>query len=109
MFRTSTSDLPPRQRRSPRFPFDSLVGVTALRHGRETRLWGRSTDPCREGIGVTVAYELTPEELVRLQIPLPTAKPMTVSALVRYRNQRHLQVRVCRAGGAATRADSSCP
>jgi PilZ domain len=49
---------------------------------------GRSTDLCREGVEVTVADELTPEELVGLQIPLPAAKSVTVSASVRYRNQR---------------------
>ena len=55
MFGPSASDLHPTQRRSPRFPFDSLVRVTAFRLGEENQLWGRSTDLCREGIGVTVA------------------------------------------------------
>jgi len=41
---------------------------------------GRSTDLCREGIGVTVTGELTPEELVAMQIPLPSTKPMNVRA-----------------------------
>ena len=49
------------QRRSPRFPFDSLVRVTAVHAGNETRLWGRSTDLCPEGIGVTVIGELKPD------------------------------------------------
>jgi hypothetical protein len=88
MFGSSASDLHPKQRRSPRIPFDSLVCVTASRLG-ETQLWGRSTDLCREGIGVTVAGELTPEELVTIQIPLPSTKPMNVRASVRYRNQLH--------------------
>lgn len=88
MFRSSSSDAHPKQRRSPRFPFDSLVHVTAVRPGNETGLWGRSTDLCREGIGVTVTTgELTPEELVAMQIPLPSTKPMNVRALVRYCNQ----------------------
>jgi hypothetical protein len=85
---SSTSDLP-RRRRSPRFQFDSLVRMTAFRLGEETQLWGRSTDLCREGIGVTVAGELTPEELVALQIPLPEAEIVTVKASVRYCNQGH--------------------
>ncbi|MGD1081869.1 MAG: PilZ domain-containing protein [Candidatus Sulfotelmatobacter sp.] len=89
MFAPSATDPHPKQRRSPRFPFDSLVRVTALRLVENTRLWGRSTDLCREGIGVTVAGELTPEELVAMQIPLPSTKPMNVRASVRYRNQLH--------------------
>jgi len=48
MFGSSTSDLHPEQRRSPR---------------------------------------LTPEELVAMQIPLPSTKPMNVRAAVRYCNQ----------------------
>jgi hypothetical protein len=38
---------------------------------------------------VTVARELRPEALVAMQIPLPAAKPVTVSASVRYCNQGH--------------------
>jgi PilZ domain len=87
MFRSSSSDAHSKQRRSPRFPFDSLVRVTAVRPRNEPRLWGRSTDLCREGIGVTIRGELTPEELVTMQIPLSSTKPMNVRALVRYCNQ----------------------
>src|SRR5204863_9999411 len=76
----------PEQRRSPRCPFDSLVRVTASRPGEEEQVWGRSTDLCREGIGVTVTGELTPNELVAMQIPLPSTKPMNVRASVRYCN-----------------------
>ena len=89
MFGSGASDLHPEQRRSPRFPFDSLVCVTAFRLSAETRVWGRSTDLCLEGIGVTVTGELTPGELVAMQIPLPSTKPMNVSASVRYCNQAH--------------------
>jgi PilZ domain len=90
MFGPSSSETHPKQRRSPRFPFDSLVRVPAVRPGNETRLWGGSTDLCREGIGVTVTTgELTPEELVAMQIPLPSIKPMNVRASVRYRIQAH--------------------
>jgi len=89
MFGSSASDLHREQRRSPRFPFDSLVGVAASRFGKEAQVWGRSTDLCREGIGVTVTGELTPEELVAMQIPLPSTKPMNVRASVRYCNQAH--------------------
>ena len=85
----SASDFHPEQRRSPRFPFDSLVRVTAFRVGEETRLWGRSTDLCRDGIGVTVAGKLTPEQLVAMQVPLPAGQSVTVSASVRYCNQGH--------------------
>lgn len=87
MFGPSASDLHPKQRRSPRFPFDSLVRVTAFRIREGPLLWGRSTDLCRDGIGVTITCELTPEELVAMQIPLPSTKPMNVRASVRYCNQ----------------------
>ena len=87
MFGSSTSDLHPEQRRSPRFPFDSLVRVTASRLGEEAQIWGRSTDLCREGIGVSVTGKLTPEEVVAMQIPLPSSWPMNVRASVRYCNQ----------------------
>jgi len=63
------------------------VRVTASRPGEEAQVWGRSTDLCREGIGVTVTGELTPEELVAMQIPLPSTKPMNVRASVRYCTQ----------------------
>ena len=86
MFGSSASDLHPEQRRSRRFPFDSLVRVAAFRLGEEAQVWGRSTDLCREGIGLTVTGELTPEELVAMQIPLPSTKPMNVRASVRYCN-----------------------
>ena len=88
MFSPSSSDLHPEQRRSPRFPFESLVRVTVFRLGEETQLYGHSTDLCREGIGMTVAGDLTPEDLVAMQIPLP-AEAMNVRASVRYRNQLH--------------------
>jgi hypothetical protein len=65
MFGSSPSDLHPEQRRSPRFPFDSLVRVTPSRLGEEAQVWGRSTDLCREGIGVTITSELTPENWSR--------------------------------------------
>jgi hypothetical protein len=61
MFGRSATDPHSKQRRSPRFPFDSLVRVTVLPLVEETRLRGRSTDLWREGVGVTVAGELTPE------------------------------------------------
>jgi PilZ domain len=87
MFGSSANGLHPEQRRSPRFPFDSLVRVTASRRGEEEQVWGRSTDLCREGIGLTATGELTPEELVAMQIPLPSTKPVNVRASVRYCNQ----------------------
>ena len=69
--------------------------MTAFRLGEETRLWGRSTDLCREGIGVTISGELTPKELVAIQIPLPKAKIVTVNASVRYCNQGHCGFEFC--------------
>jgi hypothetical protein len=80
------SNLHPEKRRSPRFPFDSLVRLTAFRLGKETPLWGRSTDLCREGIGVSVS-DVALEEVVAIQISLPEAKIVTVKASVRYCNQ----------------------
>lgn len=89
MFDSSASDLRPQQRRSPRYPFDSLVRVTPFHIGEEAQVWGRSTDLCPEGIGVTIRGQLAPKELVTMQIPLPSTKPMNVRATVRYCNQAH--------------------
>lgn len=79
----------PEQRRSPRFHFDSLVRLTTLHISEQVELWGRSTDLCQHGIGVTVAGDLTRDGLVSLQIPLPKAKVVTVNASVRYYEQGH--------------------
>ena len=78
---------PPKQRRSPRFPFDALVRIAVQPLENETVLWGRSIDLCREGIGVNVAAELTPDQVVAVEIPLAADKPVTVTASVRYCNQ----------------------
>jgi len=85
MSRPTTSDPPLKQRRSPRFPFDSLVRVASPRLGEETPLWGRSTDLCREGIGMEVMIgELVPDEVVGMEIALPSAISVAVRASVRY-------------------------
>jgi hypothetical protein len=87
MFADSETRPPPKQRRSPRFPFDSLLRVTLFPLAEGIGLWARSIDLCREGIGLTVAAELTAEELVAVEIPLAADKPVTVRASVRYCNQ----------------------
>jgi len=87
MFAGSTTGPPPKQRRSPRFPFDSLLRVTLFPLAEATGLWGRSIDLCREGIGLSVAAELTRDELVAVEIPLAADRPVTVRASVRYCNQ----------------------
>ena len=74
-----------KQRRSPRFPFDSLVRLTVNSPGKQPSFWGRSTDLCRDGIGVIlVSGRVTPQELVGMEIPLPAATAVTVEASVRY-------------------------
>ena len=84
MFGSSASGLHPEQRRSPRFPFDSLVRVTASCRGEEAQVWGRSTDLCREGLGLTVTGELTSEELVAMQ----THERTRLGALLQPSSQR---------------------
>jgi hypothetical protein len=82
------SDPRPKQRRNPRFLFDSLVRVATPRLGEETPLWGRSTDLCREGIGMKVMTgQLLLEEVVGIEIPLPSASSVAVRASVRYCNE----------------------
>ncbi len=79
------AEAPPKQRRSPRFVFDSLVRLTAFRPEKEIPLWGRSTDLSREGIGMTVMTgQLVPDEVVGIEIPLPSASAIAVRASVRY-------------------------
>ena len=87
MFAGRATGPPPKQRRSPRFPFDSLLRVTLFPLAEGTGLWGRSIDLCREGIGLSVAAELTPDELVAVEIPLSADRPVTVRASVRYCNR----------------------
>jgi hypothetical protein len=82
-----SATVPPRQRRSPRFPFDSLLRVSLFPLAEGVGLWARSLDRCRQGIGLTVAAELTPDGLVAAEIPLAADKPVTVRASVRYCNQ----------------------
>ena len=91
---------PPRKRRrSPRFPFDALVRIAAQALEEDTVLWGRSIDLCREGIGVKVAAELTPDQLVAVQIPLAADKPVTVRASVRYCNPHRCGLEFISLGG----------
>jgi c-di-GMP-binding flagellar brake protein YcgR len=81
-------DSRPKQRRSPRFPFDSLVRVATHRLGQATPLWGRSTNLSCEGIGMTVmAGQLIPEELIGMEIALPSAGSVSIKASVRYCNE----------------------
>jgi len=68
MVGSSASGISSEQRRSQRSPFDSLARVTAFSLGEEAQISGRSTDLCREGIGLTITSELTPEELVAMRI-----------------------------------------
>ncbi len=89
MVSPSTGDRYPQKRRSQRFPFDSLVRMEAFRIGKETPLWGRSTDLCRDGIGVILTEALRLEEVVAMQIPLPSAKSVAVKASVRYCRDAH--------------------
>src|SRR6266702_8905511 len=77
---------PPRAAAQSPFSIRLARARGASRRGEEEQVWGRSTDLCREGIGVTVTGELTPEERVAMQIPLPSTKPMNVRASVRYCN-----------------------
>jgi hypothetical protein len=76
---SGTSDLYPEQRRSPRFPFDSLVRLTALPLGEKAQVWGRSADLSRGHRGER-HRPINPEELVAMQIPLPSTKPMNARA-----------------------------
>lgn len=83
------SDFPLKQHRSPRLPFDSLVRLAATGDSEKSPLWGRSTDLCRKGIGVTVVVgELMPDELITIEIPLRAAT-VSVEASVRYCRESH--------------------
>jgi PilZ domain len=85
----STSDPHVDARRKPRFRFNSLVRVTATHPDTEIVFWGRATDLCREGIGVTISNRVKCGELVRMDIPLPDRSFVGVTAFVRYCNRDH--------------------
>jgi hypothetical protein len=84
----TTPDTDPSvKRRYPRYPVDLRVDVSVFREGRNLSLWGRSTELSEDGIGATLTVELTPGEVVWIELAFPAPeRPLKIRALVRYRD-----------------------
>src|SRR5262249_34213790 len=73
-------------RRYERFPADIRVSVEVFRPGGTASLWGRTSEIGEDGVGATLTGEVTPGEVVSMQLLLPgPAVPLRVRGLARYR------------------------
>jgi TonB family protein len=78
----------PSRRRGPRFQLQGPLDVTVLRSGVPDTLPARSLDLGERGIAVMLAGELTPGEVVSIEVPLPlVAGLLRTRAIVRYHDQ----------------------
>ena len=86
MEQTNTKNGTSPTRRFPRFPFDARIKARVFRDGDTLEMWGRSLELALDGIGATLTGELTPGEVVTLEVPLPLSPyPAKLRAIVRYR------------------------
>jgi PilZ domain len=77
-------------RRYPRFVIDTRMQVKMFQGGEFHTCWGRSTELGEDGIGATLTGDLEAGEIVTLDVTLPlSAYPLTVRAIVRYRQGLH--------------------
>ena len=75
-----------RDRRFPRYIFDTKIKAHVFRNGETIDVWGRSTELGLDGIGGTLTGELEPGEVVTMELPLPLSPyPLKLRAVVRYR------------------------
>jgi len=78
----------PSRRRGPRFQLQGPLDVTVLRSGVPDTLPGRSLDLGERGIAVMLAGELTPGDVVSIEVPLPlVAGLLRTRAIVRYHDR----------------------
>lgn len=77
----------PSRRRGPRFPLHAALDVTVLRSGIPDTLPGRSLNVCERGIAGVLPGELTPGEIVGIEVHLPPLRdPLRTRATVCYRD-----------------------
>lgn len=78
----------PSRRRVPRFSLQAPLDVTVDRSGTPDTLPGRSLNLGERGIGVMLAGELAPGEIVNIEVPLPlVAGLLRTRAIVRYQDK----------------------
>ena len=78
----------PSRRRVPRFSLQAPLDVTIERLGTPDTLPGRSVNLGERGIGVMLAGEVAPGEIVNIEVPLPlVAGLLRTRAVVRYQDK----------------------
>lgn len=91
----TTGGTPPQPQKSlprifPRYRIDVRVVASVERPGGTDVLRGRSTDISQGGMGATLAGELTPGEMVKMEFSLPFSRTtLHLRAVVRRRNGLH--------------------
>src|SRR5688572_10287944 len=75
----------PQKRRFPRYKFDGTVKIGILRGAVQQNVQGLCTVLGEGGAGVRTSEQLSVDEIVYLQIPLPS-RPLRLPASVRHRN-----------------------
>lgn len=79
-----------RRRRHSRYRSNFAVGVTLFADGQYHRLDAHCKDLSQAGIGLLLAAELTPGEVVSLNFSLPaSAQPWEIRAVLRHRRGYH--------------------
>jgi hypothetical protein len=78
-----------RRRRHPRYLGQFGVGVTVLLGNRYEKLDGHCKDLSTAGIGILLAAEMNPGEVVGLSFTIPGAAPWEIRAVLRYRRGYH--------------------
>lgn len=72
-------------RRFPRYRTDLPLIVKVLGDEGYLRIHGRCTEIAESGLGAVVSAELSPGEMVALELSLPTARELSLRAVVRHR------------------------
>jgi hypothetical protein len=80
----------PERRSCPRYELDARISVNVNRSRGNASFWGLCTDIGEGGLGATIVGDLIVGEAVTVELPAPTpAQPVTIQAIVRYRNGYH--------------------
>ena len=79
-----------RQRRFCRYSLDARIQVSVFREGKTIVLWGRTSEIGADGVGATLTGELTPGEVVSLELPVSVSPYLVrLRAIARYAQGLH--------------------
>lgn len=89
-----TGAVPPRtpeqRRRFPRHNLDVRIQVSVFREGQSIVLWGRTSEIGVDGVGATLTGQVTPGEVVTIELSLPVHPHLVkVRGIVRYTQGLH--------------------